>query len=185
MKIASCCPAWAGIVAGLLLSVTRGGEGGKENVRMAADLDIAPKKATVRATNGADGELVLDIECPGGIGGAVIGLKSGEWSQSVLLRLHLRGLESLRVSNGTIALGATVSSHGDNAVRVWRIDNRLEQPIEKGSPYWMPIRAFDPSGQPGKQVPLDKGYLEIALPQALFEQRPKTIEIHWIDFYRD
>ncbi len=42
----------------------------------------------------------LDVSSPSGIGDATVTLTKGKWPTTVVLRLHLRGLESVAVSNG-------------------------------------------------------------------------------------
>ena len=99
-----------------------------------------------------------------------------------MLRLHLKGLENFKVSNGIITLEAAVSSQ-DSIVRLWK-DGKEDSPLDSKSPYWMEIRMVGNDGKPTTSIPVTDGYFEIQLPKALFEDNPKSITVNWIDFYR-
>jgi len=53
------------------------------------------------------------------------------------------------------------------------------------SPYWMEVRILDEDGKQAKEIPLQGGYFETALPKALFEGNPQSITVNWIDFHRN
>lgn len=67
-----------------------------------------------------NGKAVISIHSRFGISHAKIERLGEKWPDDVMLRLHLKGLESLKVSNGKITLNAAVSSHD---VRLWKDDN--------------------------------------------------------------
>ena len=100
----------------------------------------------------------------------------------MILRLHLKGLEHFKVTNGKVTLEAAGSGH-DGKVRLWK-DGKEDSPLDAKSPYWTEIRMFGDDGKPTTSIPLKDGYFEIQLPKALFEDNPKSITINWIDFYR-
>ena len=125
---------------------------------------------------------VISVHSTAGISQALIERNIEHWPDTVTLRLHLKGLEGLRVSNGKITLEAAVSSQ-DGTVRLWE-DGKEDSPLESGSPYWMEIRLIGKDGKPVKGVPSDDRYIEMQLPGALLEGNPKSITINWIDFYR-
>ena len=127
-------------------------------------------------------QAVLSLHSPFGISHAVIERTGEKWPNTVMLRLHLKGLESLRVTNGKVTLDAAVSSH-DDTQRLWK-DSKENSPLDANSPYWMEILMFDGDGHPAKTIPLKDGYFEIQLPKAFFEDNPKSITVNWIDFYR-
>ncbi len=128
------------------------------------------------------GKAVFSIHSPFGISQTVIESTSGTWPATVILRLHLKGLENLKVSNGKVTLEAAVSSQ-DGQVRLWR-DGKEDSPLDFTSPYWTEIRIVGKDGKPVTTIPLEDGYFEIQLPQALLEDNPKSVTINWIDFYR-
>ena len=127
---------------------------------------------------------VFSVKSPFGISQAVVERKAGKWSEAVVLRLHLKGLENLRVSNGKVTLAAAVSVQDSKPkVRLWK-DGREDAPLDEKSPFRMDIRILTGDGKPAKELPLKDGYFEIALPKAFFEGNPKSITLNWIDFYR-
>jgi hypothetical protein len=129
-----------------------------------------------------DASMVFSVHSPFGISQAVIESTDGTWPDSVILRLHLKGLECFKVSNGKVTLEASVSSQ-NGQVRLWK-DGKENSPLDSKSPYWTEIRMIGKDGKPETRIPLKDGYFEIPLPKALFEDSPKSITVNWIDFYR-
>ena len=125
---------------------------------------------------------VISIRSPFGICQAVIERNDKDWPETVILRLHLKGLENFKVANGKVILETTVSSQ-DGKLRLWK-DGKEDEPLDAKSPYWMEIRMVGNDGKPTTTIPLKDGYFEIQLPKALFEDNPKSITVNWIDFYR-
>ncbi len=64
-------------------------------------------------------------------------LPSGDPASTVILRLHLKGLENFKVTNGKITLEAAVSGQDS---RQW-MEGKEDSPLDSKSPYWMEIRA--------------------------------------------
>ena len=128
------------------------------------------------------GKAVFSIHSPFGISQTVIERTDGNWPDSVILRLHLKGLESFKVSNGKVTLEASRSSQ-DGKVLLW-MDGKEDSPLDFTSPYWTEIRIVGKDGKTETKIPLNDGYFEIQLPKALFEDNPKSITVNWIDFYR-
>ena len=107
-----------------------------------------------------------------------------KWPNPVVMRLHLKGLENLRIANGMVTLEAAVSSHAEKLrVRIWK-DKKEDALLDSKSPYWMEIRSIGNDGKPTNVIPLRDGYFEKQLPKAFLEDNSKAIVIHWIDFYR-
>lgn len=156
-------------------------------VAAAAD-DTHPFKITtkrdndrVKVTTEMD-KVVFSIHCPFGISNAVIERTGEKWPDAVVLRLHLKGLESFQVTNGKVKLEASVSSR-DGTMRLWK-DGKEDAPLDAKSAYWMDICMIGGDGKPAKTITLKDGYFEMALPKAMFEGNPMTITIGWIDFFR-
>ena len=122
------------------------------------------------------------VKSPSGISQAVIERKEETWPMVVVLRLHLKGLESFRVSHGKVRLDAAVSSQ-TGKVWLWK-DGKEDAPLDEKSPIWAEIRIVGGDGKPARELPLKDGYFEVMLPRALFEGSPKAIRVGWIDFYR-
>jgi hypothetical protein len=128
---------------------------------------------------------VFGVRSPFGISQAVIEREGEKWPEAVLLRLHLKGLSSFRVSNGKGTLDAAVAiQDGKTKVRLWR-DGKEDAPLDEQSPFWTDIRLVGGDGKPAKKLPLQDGYFEITMPRAFFQDNPKSITVNWIDFYRD
>ena len=101
-----------------------------------------------------------------------------------MLRLHLKGLESFRVSNGRVTLDATVSTEdGKPTVGLWKGGNENAS-LDETSPFWMDVRILTGDGKQAKAIPVKNGYFEMKLPKAFFESNPRSINVRWIDFYR-
>ena len=148
-------------------------------------LDIKTKKTEDQVeVETKDGTAIFTFRCPTGIGGATIEFKDAKWPEKVVLRLRLKGLESLTVSNGKIKLTASVLSHSGNTRLLAVVENGKEKKVEKGSPYWTELRGFDSTGKPVAGLPGNGGYFESVLPKALLESAPKSLSLEWIDFYR-
>jgi hypothetical protein len=127
---------------------------------------------------------VFDVKSPFGISRAVIERQEGDWPRAVVLRLHLKGLENFRASNGKVGLQAAAGIRdGKPEVRVWK-DGQENVPLDEGSPLWVSVRIIAGDGKPAKELPLKDGYFELVLPRSLFEGSPKSITVQWIDFYR-
>ena len=125
---------------------------------------------------------VFSVHSPVGISQAVIERVDEQWPDVVILRLHLKGLESFQATNGKVTLDAAVSSQGGK-VRIWK-DGKEDAPLDVKSPYWLELRKFDGAGKPTKAILLKDSYFEMTLPKAFFAGNPKEITVHWIDFYR-
>jgi hypothetical protein len=158
-------------------------------VTTAAGDGVPPFKITTKRDNDtvevrADKDkTVFIVKSPFGISQAMIERKGEKWSDAVVLRLHLKGLENFRVTNEKVKLEASVSSQ-EGKVRVWK-DGEEDAPLDAKNPYWMEIRMVGGDGKPAKAVPLKDGYFEMQLPRALFDGNPKTITVSWIDFFRN
>jgi hypothetical protein len=128
-------------------------------------------------------QTVFVVKSPSGISQAVIERLEESWPKTVVLRLHLKGLESFRASNGKVTLDAVASSQ-DGTVRLWK-DGKEDAALDKKSPFWTAIRIVGSEGKLAKDIPLKNGYFEVTLPKAFFEGNPKAITLNWIDFYRN
>jgi hypothetical protein len=127
---------------------------------------------------------VFAVRGPVGISNADIERLGNKWPETVMLRLHLKGLESLRASNGLVTLDATISTaEGKPTVHLWKggIENTE---LDEKNPFWMDIRILTEDGKFAKAIPVKDGYFEITLPKAFLDSNPKSITVRWIDFYR-
>ena len=124
---------------------------------------------------------VFDITSKFGIDKATIRRKSDDWPKTILVRLHLGGLESFTSGNDKVAVEWSVSSTGKNAKRVSLRKGREELALDEKSPYHTDVRLVGGNGM----IPLKGGYFEVPLPAKLFEGNPREITLRWVDFYRN
>ena len=125
---------------------------------------------------------VISVHSPSGISDVVIERTGETWPDTIMLRLHLRGLENFQVTNGRVKLEASISSQ-DNTVRVWK-EGKEESQLDAKSPYWMEVRRIGNDRKSIKAGRRKDGFFEMELPKAMLENNPKSISVHRIDFYR-
>ena len=128
-------------------------------------------------------QALFAVHSPFGISRAVIERRGEAWPASIVLRLHLQGMENFQITHDKLKLAASVSSQ-NGQVRLWQ-DGHEDSPLDAKSPYWMDIRLIGKDGKPSRTIPLKDGYIEVPLPKAFFEGNPKSITLNWIDFYRN
>jgi hypothetical protein len=161
-------------------------EGGDTDGKQTAEFKITTRRADDAVEVRSDkGKTLCTVRSPSGISQMVIERLGDDWPKEILLRLHLKGLERLRVTSGMVTLDAEVSGHeGPPRVRSWKDGEEKEELTEK-SPFWMNIRILDGNGNNPPMIPLKQGYFEMTLPEAFFDGNPKSITVQWIDFYRE
>ena len=137
--------------------------------RNATNLKFATKKD----------KTVIEVRCPAGIDRAAIERLQKSWGKQVVLQFHLRGLESVKVSNGKVTLAGGVNSGGRAFLSLLEAGKKA-QPLNKKSPYFTQIKIVGGN----KKVPLKGGYFELPLPAKFFEGNPKSINVNWVDFFR-
>ncbi|MEQ8788545.1 MAG: hypothetical protein RIC55_19705 [Pirellulaceae bacterium] len=155
----------------------------------------ADKSQTLRTTDEIQAAIAgdvatLDIRSASGIGKGKVERAGDAWPKTVVLRLHLKGLESLSIRGGDVLLETYVSS-SDPAKQYANLGRGGDEPkpIDRRSPYW-PIlrreqaRAEDDTTKPATTKPATDGYFEITLPPKLLAENPRVLELHWVDFFR-
>jgi hypothetical protein len=149
-------------------------------------LRIDAKGGEVRVEVADGGAAVLHIASPGGIGRATVERTGDHWPMRIVLRLHLKGLESLYVEAGDAALEVSVPSSPPHTPRAGlrRAGDNDAAPIDKDSPYFPETRVVPANGEAGGKIPLEGGYFQVSLPAKLLEGNPRAISIRWIDFFR-
>ena len=150
-----------------------------------APFKITTKRADdkVKVEQRKDG-VVFAIRSPIGISQATIQRTGDKWPDSVVLRLHLSGLEHLKIAAEKTELGVSVSSHEpETRVGVGTVGEE-GQAVDTGSAFWMEVRRLDAHGKPTTAMPLKDGWFEMRLPGKLFADNPESMTLEWIDFYR-
>src|SRR5205085_1906168 len=99
------------------------------------------------AVGGDQGRTVFDIKSPSGIGRAVVERKGEAWPKAVVVRLHLKGLECLKVYNGKVEIGAAVGIRdGKVQARQWK-GGEDETPLAADDPLRLAVRVPDRDGK--------------------------------------
>jgi len=111
--------------------------------------------------------LLIDIASPTGIGSALIEKASGQWPPKVVLRLHVRGLESFKFKYGAKTVEVSVSAQTREVL------------VQEGQ-----ITTLGPSDAYWMNVTRNPGYFDIEAPADFMKTGENKFTIEWIDFYR-
>lgn len=128
-----------------------------------------------------DEATIIDIVDAGGIGRAELKRTAMKWPKKVVLRLHLKGLESLKVNLGETKLGWWVGGGPKIKTYMSQWVKGKETSLNEKSPWWTPVKVV---GGGESKIPLKDGYFEIPLPDKMFAGNPETMQIAWVDFFR-
>jgi len=129
-----------------------------------------------------NGVTVVDVQSPTGIGSAKLELESGDMPEDMLLRLHLQGLEEIRLISDQVVIVASGSSSEPFVINDQRvISSGSEYSITPIDPLWMKIEIISDQA---KKIPLEAVYFDINIPRAFLRNAGSSFEIQWIDFYR-
>lgn len=139
--------------------------------------------------------MIVAVHSARGIGSAVITRRAPAWPGSLLIRWHLRGLESfdLVTERGRLS-GAIGQDPAGLRSRLWR-DGREDRLLQPDEPWYAPISvcqsrlpAAHPAGaaaaDPEPRLPLENGYFELLIPAGLLAGNPSRLELRWVDFHR-
>lgn len=125
---------------------------------------------------------LIDIISPSGIGAATFELESGSMPEQVVLRLHLQGLEEIRLTSSQTSIAASVSNSDPSEVHQRIAAASINTPILPGQPLWMEIEIV--SEQAVETLPLEEGYFEVTVPRDFLQKAGNSFEAEWIDFHR-
>lgn len=129
-----------------------------------------------------DDQTVIDISSPSGIGSATLELESGTMPEEMILRLHLRGLEQLRLTSPQTSLEASVSNSNPADVQQRILAASSDSPLSPDHPLWMQVKIV--SEQAEKTIPLEEGYFEVSVPTEFLRKAGNSFEVQWTDFFR-
>ena len=99
---------------------------------------------------------------------------------TMILRLHLKGLEDFHLTSSQTNIAASISSGEEPNIRQRVVSPGSESPILPGNPLWMEIDVVAEHDT----IPLEEGYFEITVPGEFLEKAGTSFQIEWIDFYR-
>lgn len=118
---------------------------------------------------------VIDIHSPTGIGDVPVSRIGPQWPDEVTVRLHLHGLECVRLQTASRDLqGAFPTSANE----------MLDVAPASSEPGRLNIVARDAQGKPTTTIPLKDGVFIVFVPRELLTDNPASLRIEWIDFYR-
>lgn len=147
-----------------------------------AGFDVRVSRKDSHIQFSAEGDTtIIDITSEFGIDNATITRQSDDWPKTILVRLHLSGLESFKAGSGKVAVEWSVASTGDHATHSSLVSGKRVAEIKQDSPYFAKVRIVGGNGK----IPLKDSYFEVPLPAKLFEENPEKITLQWIDFYRN
>ena len=130
-----------------------------------------------------DNTAVFDIHSRSGIGRATVEHVSGSLPDTIVVRLHLKGLEEFRLSYDRTVITARVSSSaGRNIVQSVDLPGGAERRVTPDSPFWLKVKLASAQAMP--RMPLDQGRFEITLPKDVLGKGRRSFSMRWIDFYR-
>lgn len=127
----------------------------------------------------SNGEQVITIHSPGGIGSALIVGWGQQRYTSLHFHLYLTGLEHFELrwlsTTGMMVVAAAVSSLDASIVQHFVAPDGSEHAVALDSAYWLAVAPPNPLQQP---------YFAITAPAALLTDPPNLLRIGWVDFYR-
>jgi hypothetical protein len=138
--------------------------------------DIKLRKAADTLVTGKEKDrTIFIVTSPGGIGGATMHLKSGQWPENVTLRLQyqqgkgMTNLENLTLTTERIRIEGDAKSSGK--FRFWFLDANKS------------AGKREPAGTLNVIVAKQKDFMDVALPSSLL-MGSSSVEISWVDVYR-
>lgn len=117
----------------------------------------------------------VEIRCERGIDTCVLKRIGEQWPANIEFKLHLRGLESLKLTSGNATLEWSVPSSGEEPSRATLHSGKRVSQLAVG----------DPLFTLAKQVKAkDDSYFLVLIPPRLLAENPGQVKVQWIDFYR-
>jgi len=154
------------------------------------EIELGPRESEMQITVE---RIVIEIRNERGIGGGNIKRTGGKWPETIVLRLHLKGLEQFKLINGADAIHMSASGDEEILVSNSKVNYDLNKSVQldESSEWWIsaermvPINKIGADGKPSKISIQESGYFEITLPKKIFESNPESIRFQYIDFYRN
>ena len=152
----------------------------------------------------------IDVHSQRGIGGFTLRRRSTKWPENLLVRIHTKGLEQVRLVIGPKSLQETATTiysgeYGTTSLKeIWseiqqhtdakgetktttRQVNLAPRVPSPGTAY-KSLRLMDASGKEleKKRIPLQEGeYFQWTVPNEwLAKQNPEVVQIQYVDFFR-
>ena len=127
---------------------------------------------------------VVDIYSPFGISSANLSSVDSRWRKPLVLRLHLSGLESLRITIGNLTISTCINTSLTRCGTSFSINGKKPFRVKENDPFWIPIEIVNRQKPGHCGIPLKDGYFEVTIPEVLLKNNPGKLVVSWIDFYR-
>ena len=172
----------AGAVVTLLLPAVSGCAHRSERPPVAVELVTGSEEEAIHITQTGD-EALVDIQKAQGIGTATFSVAAKPKTRRVLVRLHLHGLEELRLTGAEGEWVVSVLSHSGNPIlQTFNPSGALGVKLTPQDALWLTLRIAPTPGQ-APTIPLQDGWFELTLPDALVVPG-SDFSLRWIDFHR-
>jgi len=120
-----------------------------------------------------------------GISQANLERTRGTWPEQVVIRLYLRGLESLQITNEHTKLDLSIpSGQAGKGMRQWQNGDEKNL-LDPTTENWLKVQLVDLPNPSDSASPSSAGYFEIQLPRKFLQSNPQSITLKWIDFFRN
>lgn len=131
------------------------------------ELKRAEDSAVVTTTRHAT---TVAITSKSGIGGARLVRAAEGWPTRLIIRLGVRGLESLGMENGNIQFNTALDRR--QPVPYWKVGKRDKRPETSEGTLAITMQQLE-------------GAVKIIVPAELIDGNPQEISLKWIDFFRN
>lgn len=128
------------------------------------------------------GVAVMAIVSPSGIGSAKLTRVGAAWPEPLVLRLSLRGLESLTLTNQGRCLKISVASHGDHRCSQSLAHKGKTAAVAADDPMHAAVSIVGVDDGKVDGLPGPGGGFKVVIPRALLVG--ESLELEWIDFFR-
>lgn len=132
-----------------------------------------------------NGETVIEVQSPKGIGNAQLQFDGEQPSKSFTVRLYLQGLEHFQIDTNRVLLTASMSSLDGSTViqEINKHDGESTaaemEMINADSPYWLEIEVTTAESESAED-----GFIDVRIPEILVSEGETTMTLNWVDFYR-
>lgn len=125
---------------------------------------------------------LFDITSPTGIGEMVIERTGENWPETLVVHLHISGLDHFHAKSEKVTIIGFMSSQSEGKVSL-SVDKKKDDPKDPKSEFFMDFKMIGKDGKPATELPKG-GYFEFKLPKPFLEGNPKSVTLAWIDFLR-
>jgi hypothetical protein len=164
---------------------------GEDKPASTASITVKPGKDDISSeVHYENDKTIVDLRSESGIGSVDMSYNPGSQSSELILQLHLKGLENLRIQAADTTVEASVSSSHPHEIRQSAgTGNGGLVEINPADPLWLDITIANNDAAAQGDIPLEDGYFQVVVPAEIFSGEPDPAEGHilsvsWIDFYR-